>query len=224
MAPLSPTAATMRLYTCEGSRGLRVSWTAAELGIDLPTIMLKFPPRAHDKSYFAVNPLGTVPALVLDDGTVLTESCGIVHYLSTQFGTGSLAVDPREADYPLWLDYCYHADATLTFPQTVRLRFSVFEKGLGLTAAGDAYGEWFGKRLAKIDTRLQTRNFLCADRFTAADICVGYALHLSTFTGLEHLLTPRLSEWLASLRARPGFQAAVAREATLAIEQHVRSA
>ncbi len=214
----------LRLYTCEGSRGLRVSWAAVELGIDLPTTMLKFPPRAHDKSYFAVNPLGTVPALVLETGHTMTESCGIVHYLSTRFGAGTLAVGSDEPDYPLWLDYCYHADATLTFPQTVRLRFSVFEKGLGLGAAGEAYGDWFGKRLAKIDARLATREFLCAERFTAADVCVGYALHLSKFTGLEHLLTPRLAEWLATMRARPGFQAAVAREAALAVEQGVRVA
>lgn len=214
----------LRLYTCEASRGFRVSWAAAELGIDLPTTMLVFPPRAHDKSYFAVNPLGTVPALVLENGETMTESCGIVHYLSTRFGAGTLAVGPDEPDYPLWLDYCYHADATLTFPQTVRLRFSVFEKARGLEAAGDAYGVWFGKRLARIDARLQTREFLCAERFTAADVCVGYALHLSTSTGLAHLLTPRLAEWLAELRARPGFQAAVTREAVLAVEQGVRTA
>lgn len=214
----------LRLYTCEGSRGLRVTWAAAELGLDLPVTMLKFPPRAHDKSYFAVNPLGTVPALVLEDGTVMTESCAIAHYLATRFGAGTLAVAPGEADYPLWLDYCYHADATLTFPQTVRLRFSVFEQDRGLGAAGEAYGDWFGKRLAKIDARLQAREFLCADRFTAADICVGYALHLSDFTGLSHLLTPRLADWLAALRARPGFRAAVAQEASQAVAQGIRAA
>lgn len=212
----------MRLYTCEGSRGFRVSWAAAELGLDLPTVMLPFPPRVRDKSFFGVNPLGTVPALVLDDGRVMTESCGIVHFLAQRFGAGSLAVDPSEEDWPLWLDYCHHADATLTFPQTVRLRFAVFERDRGLGEAGEAYGDWFGKRLAKIDARLQDRAFLCANRLTAADICVGYALYLSEFTGLSHHLTPRLAEWLAALKARPAFQAALAREAALAVEQGVR--
>ncbi len=212
----------MILYTCEGSRGLRCTWTAAEIGLDLPLVMLPFPPRAFAKAYFAVNPLGTVPALVEGDVT-MTESSAIALYLATRFSSGNLVLTPDEADYPLFLDFCHHADATLTFPQTVAMRFSLFEPDRGLGAAGDAYGDWFGKRLAKIDARLAHHDYLCAGRFTVADIMVAYALWLTRTSRLAHHLSPRLVEWLASMTDRPGFIAAQAREADAAIDQGIRS-
>lgn len=212
----------MQLYTCEGSRGLRVSWAAAELGIDLPLTMLPFPPRAKAREYLAVNPLGTVPALV-GDGFLMTESCAIAHWLAARHDPGGLALTQDEEDYPLFLDFIAHADATLTFPQTVALRFTMFERERGLEAAGEAYGEWFGKRLIKVDRHLADREYLCGGRFTVADICIAYALWLSRMTRLSHHLTPRLAEWLETMTARSGFKAAVAREAAEAVAQGVRA-
>jgi glutathione S-transferase len=211
----------MKLYSCEGSRGLRCTWTAEEIGLDLPLIMLPFPPRARAKEYFDITPLGTVPALV-DGDMVLTESSAIAHYLAVRHSPGDLAVRPDEPDYGAFLDFLHHADATLTFPQTVRMRFVLFEPARGLADAGEAYGEWFGKRLVKIDRRLADRAWLCADRFTVADICIAYALHLTRVSGLQHHLTPRLGEWLAAATARPAFQRAVAREAAEAVAQGAR--
>lgn len=217
----------MQLYTCAGSRGLRCTWTIAELGPQAETQielrMLPFPPRAHDKSYFAVNMLGTVPALV-DGDVTMTESSAICHYLVSQFedpASPTLALCPDEPDYGRYLDFLHHADATLTFPQTVALRFCQFEKGRGLEAAGEAYGDWFGKRLAKADTRLEGREWLAGDRFTVADIAVGYALYLSRMTRLEHHLTDRLRDYLGRLTARPGFQRALAWEAEAGAAQGV---
>ncbi|MBX9728979.1 MAG: glutathione S-transferase family protein, partial [Sphingopyxis sp.] len=157
----------MRLYTCEGSRGLRVTWAAAELGIDLPLTMLPFPPRAKAREYLAINPLGTVPALV-GDNLLMTESCAIAHWLAARNDPGGLALTPDEEEYPLFLDFIAHADATLTFPQTVALRFTMFERERGLEAAGEAYGDWFGKRLIKVDRHLANREYLCGGRFTVA--------------------------------------------------------
>jgi len=176
--------------------------------------MLPFPPRVFDKSFFQINALATVPALVDGDST-LTESSAICHYLTSRFpapAQGSLAVEPQEGDYGIFLDFLHHADATLTFPQTVALRFCQFEKDRGLEAAGEAYGDWFGKRLAKADARLANHEWLAADRFTIADIAVGYALYLTRVTRLEHHLTPTLRDYLSRLTAREGFQRALAWE------------
>lgn len=203
----------MRLYSCAASRGLRVTWTLAELGmcdaVDL--VMLPFPPRAHDKSYFAVNPLGTVPALEAE-GALMTESSAICQWLAEKYGAGTLHVAVGEADRAAFLDFLHHADATLTFPQTVYMRFALFERDRGLAAAGEAYGEWFAKRLQKIDARLADRDYLCAGRFTIADIAVGYALYLARRVGLGEHLSPRLGAWMDNLMARPGFTAAMAWE------------
>ncbi len=208
-------AAKPKLYTCAGSRGLRATWAAEEAGFDLELKMLPFPPRFEWPEYLELNPLGTVPLLV-DGESRMTESCAIAHYVALRSDAAQLVVGPQESDFAAYLDFTYHADATLTFPQTVYLRFARFEKGKGLEEAGLAYARWFGARLAKVEQRLEDRDFLCADRFTVADICVGYALYLARRIGLEDHLTPRLVQYVDRLTDRKGFKAAVAREAAAA--------
>ena len=199
------------LYTCARSRGLRATWAAEEAGAQIDLKVLPFPPRYLAPDYMAINPLGTVPMLV-DGDTKLTESCAIAHYLATRDGPSPLAIAPGERDYGEYLDFTYHADATITFPQTVYMRFCLFEKDKGLQEAGHAYAKWFHKRLVKIEQRLETREFLCADRFTVADICVGYALILAQSVGLDEGVPDSLKAYRERLTARPAYLRAFTRE------------
>ena len=199
------------LYTCARSRGLRATWAAEEAGVDIDLRILPFPPRYLAPDYMAINPLGTVPMLV-DGETKLTESCAIAHYLATREGFTPLAIAPGERDYGEYLDYTYHADATITFPQTVYMRFCLFEKDKGLEEAGHAYAKWFHKRLIKVEQRLESREYLCADRFTVADICVGYALILAQSVGLDGGVPESLKAYRERLTARPAYRRAFARE------------
>lgn len=199
------------LYTCARSRGLRATWAAEEAGVALDLKILPFPPRYLAPEFMALNPLGTVP-LLLDGDTRMTESCAIAHYLATRDGYTDLAIAPGERDYGAYLDYTYHADATITFPQTVYMRFAIFEKDKGLAEAGVAYAKWFHKRLVKVEERLNNREFLCADRFTVADICVGYALILAESVGLNEGVPDSLKAYRARLTAREAYQRAFARE------------
>ena len=209
------------LYTCARSRGLRATWAAEEAGVDIDLKILPFPPRYLAPDYLALNPLGTVPLLV-DGDAQLTESCAIAHYLATRDGYSPLAIAPGEPDYAAYLDYTYHADATITFPQTVYMRFAIFEKDKGWAEAGLAYAKWFHKRLVKVEQRLAGREFLCADRFTVADICVGYALILAESVGLDEGVAESLKDYRARLTAREAYSRAFAREEVgrAALESH----
>ena len=199
------------LYTCARSRGFRATWAAEEAGVEIELKLLPFPPRYLVPEYKEINPLGTVPMLV-DGDARMTESCAIAHYLATKDGMTDLAVAPGEPDYAAYCDFTYHADATITFPQTVFMRFVLFEKDRGLQEAGHAYAKWFWKRLVKLEQRLQTREYLCADRFTVADICCGYALILAENVGLDEEVPASLKAYLARLKGRDAFKRAVARE------------
>jgi glutathione S-transferase len=211
------------LYTCARSRGLRATWAAEEAGVDIDLRVLPFPPRYLAPDYLALNPLGTVPLLV-DGETKMTESCAIAHYLATREGYTDLAIAPGARDYAEYCDFTYHADATITFPQTVYMRFCLFEKDKGLEEAGRAYAKWFHKRLIKVEQRLEGREYLCADRFTVADICVGYALILAENIGLDEGVPQALKDYRARLIARPAYQRAFAREEAgrLALEAATR--
>ncbi|MEP5938789.1 MAG: glutathione S-transferase family protein [Erythrobacter sp.] len=199
------------LYTCAQSRGLRATWAAEEAGVDLELKILPFPPRFLAPEYLEINPLGTVPMLV-DGDARMTESCAIAHYLASKDGPSNLVVAPGEEDYAAYCDFTYHADATITFPQTVYLRFAVFEKEKGLAEAGHAYAKWFHKRLIKLEERLATREYLCADRFTVADINCGYALILAKSVGLDEGVPESLKEYRTRLIERDAYKRAFDRE------------
>ncbi len=199
------------LYTCAGSRGLRATWAAEEAGTDIELKLLPFPPRYQAPEYLELNPLGTVPMLV-DGAVTMTESCAIAHYLAVKGSDPSLVVTPDKVDFGAYLDFTYHADATITFPQTVFMRFALFEKDKGWSEAGEAYARWFWKRLVKLERRLETREFLCADRFTVADICCGYALILAAKVGLDEGVPQLLKDYRDRLVAREGYRRAVDRE------------
>lgn len=198
----------IELWHCKDSRSLRALWTLEELGLDYRLHLLQFPPRLTDPGYTAINPLGTVPYLT-DGATRMTESAAIAHYLSRRYGEGGLAVAPEDPAYGDWLNWLYHSDATLTFPQTLLLRYGRFEpKERRQPQVVEDYTQWFFSRLKLVNARLESHDYLAADRFTAADIAVGYALYLADTIGLGAHLKPQTRAYLDRLTARPAFQRA----------------
>jgi glutathione S-transferase len=213
----------LTLYHCHNARSFRPLWTLEEMGLPYELKMLPFPPRDLAPDYLAVNPLGTVPTF-LDDDMRLTESAAICQYLVTRYGPSPLAVALTEADFGLYLNWLHFGEATLTFPQTVVLRYSLFappEKRLDQVAAD--YSRWFLARLRGIDAVVSRQPTLCAGRFTAADISVGYALLIAAFTKLDARFTPAVAAYWQSLKERDGFRRAMAKQAAAGREQGVEN-
>jgi glutathione S-transferase len=198
----------IRLYHCADARSFRPLWALEELGLEYELTVMPFPPRYRAKEYMAVNPLGTIPAMV-DDETFMTESAAIVEYLVTRYGPSPLAVSVGDPAYGAWLNWLHFGEATLTFPQTLVLRYRRFEPGKAEVVADD-YAKWFLARLRAVDRKLEYEDWLCAGRFTAADISVGYALLLAAQLGLDADFTVQTAAYWARLQARPAFQAAKA--------------
>ena len=139
----------------------------------------------------------------------MTESAAIPHYLATRYGPTPLAVRPDEPDYGLWLDWLHRGEATLTFPQTIVLRYTRLEpEPRRLPQAADDYAQWFLSRLRHLTRALAEREWLCAGRFTMADISVGYALLLAGTLGLDHKFSPEVAAYWDRLTALPSFLAA----------------
>lgn len=205
----------MKLYHCRDARSLRPLWALEEMGLAYEPVLLPFPPRVRAKTYMAENPLGTVPLLV--DGAVrMTESSAICLYLTQRYAGPPLALTPDEPDYPTFLNWLFFSDATLTFPQTLVLRYRVFEppERRNERVAAD-YEKWFFGRLRAVEIALDGREWLCAGRFTIADICIAYALHLADVrAGLGHGLPERVRAYLDRARARPAFARARAIDQT----------
>lgn len=203
----------IELYHCKDARSFRALWALEELALPYRLHVLPFPPRALRPDYLELNPLGTIPLLI--DGDVrMTESAAIPQYLATRYGPTPLAVGVEEPDYALWLDWLHRSEATLTFPQTIVLRYTQLEpEGRRLPQAADDYAQWFLSRLRHLTRALASREWLCADRFTMADLCVGYALLFAEALGLDRKFSPEITSYRERLVSRPAFIAAKASQA-----------
>ena len=197
----------LKIFGTENSRAVRPIWTAEEMGLDYELEMMPFPPRVFYKEYLETNMLGTVPYLV--DGDIkMTESVAMCQYLVEKYGPTDLMINSSEPDYPNYLNWLHHADATLTFPQTVVLRYKIQEPGVA-DAAIEGYSRWFVSRLKLLETSLEGKDYLCADRFTIADICVSYAINLANNLGIHQALKPNISRWASNLFERKCFKKAI---------------
>lgn len=201
----------MKLWHCRSARSLRALWTLEEMGLEYEVEIMPFPPRIFHKEYVEINPLGTVPYLV-DGDTRMTESTGICHYLVERYQQYAFGLKPGDTEYGDYLNWLYHSDATLTFPQTIAMRYLHLEPTPEKQPVAVDYAKWFYARLRLLDAHLLDREYLCDSRFTIADIAVGYALYLADtlklgeFVGRE--FTPQVADYLARLRERPAFQRA----------------
>jgi glutathione S-transferase len=201
----------IELYHCKDARSFRALWALEELGLPYKLHTMPFPPRVRVPEYLERNPLGTIP-LMVDGETRMTESSAIPQYLATRYGPTPLAVSPEEADYGLWLDWMHRSEATLTFPQTIVLRYTRFEPDeRKLQQAADDYTQWFFSRLKHLTRALQDgREWLCAGRFTMADVCTAYALLLAIDLGLDYKFSPEIAAYWQRASTRPAFLAAKA--------------
>lgn len=165
----------MRLF--DGGRvpnARRVRIFLAEKGITVPMEPVDLGKKEHqDAGYLAKNPLGRVPMLELDDGTILTESVAICRYFEeTQpnpplFGTGALG----KAQVEMWNR---RAELGLYFP--VQHAFRHTHPGMA-TFEVPQIAEWGEVNKARalemlhlIDGQLGKHRFVAGDGFSIADI------------------------------------------------------
>ena len=201
------------LYHCASARSFRVLWLLEEMRLDYDLVMLAFPPRVRQPEYLDINPLGTVPAFV-DNDHLMTESVAICQYLLARHAPSPLDVAVDEADYPAFLNWLHFGEATLTVPQTLILRYGRFEpEARRQPQVVEDYTRWFLARLRAVEATLSRQHWLCAERFTLADIAVGYALMLAADIGLDAHFKPATRAYWQRLQQRPGYQAAIERQA-----------
>ena len=208
----------MTLHHCFNARSFRPLWALEELGLDYELKMLPFPPRVQAREYLEINPLGTIPAF-FEDEMRMTESAAITQYLADRHGLGTLGVAPEEAAYGEYLNWLHFGEATLTFPQTLVLRYRQQEPERAPQVADD-YARWFLARARAVQPALE-REFICAGRFTAADISVGYAFLLAKSLNLFDQLIPAAQAYWERLETRPSFAAAQASQKAAAEAQGV---
>jgi glutathione S-transferase len=201
------------LYHVPTSRSLRVLWALEEMGATVDVKSLGERPRLQEPGYLAINPAGTLPALI-DGDRALYESLAICDYLAARHGS-DLIVAPGEPERPEFMQWLLYGEATLQAPLSVmarvrRIRNKTPEMQAGIDAVLADARHSLSMRLKLLEQRLQGRDFLVAERMTLADISVGYPIYNLGKPHFAALLGPRAAAYRERLVARPAFQRAMA--------------
>lgn len=184
-------------YTNPMSRGQIARWALEEAGATYEQRIVEYGPEMKGADYRAVNPMGKVPAIV-HDGTVVTESAAICAYLAEAFPEAGLAPTAQErGDYYRWM-----------FFGAGPVEQAVTNRSMGWDAAPDKQAMvGYGSFDLVVDTLagwLESHDYICGDRFTAADIYVGAQVDWGLLFGTLPD-RPAFSAYAARLRSRPAY-------------------
>ncbi len=200
----------LKIYHAKHTRGLRVVWTAEELGIPYELKHLPFNPAAlKSDEFLQINPFGALPAIE-DGGVKMTESGAICQYLTEKFGKPPFRRTLADPDYAAYLQWTHAGEATLTPALSLIIAHTRGPEDHRVPRIADENVDKFKSHLEIIARAVHTKDYLLGRDFTLADVMVGYALHLSSLFRLMDDAPANAKAYWERLKARPAYQKAVA--------------
>jgi glutathione S-transferase len=205
--------ADLIFYTNPQSRGRIVRWMLEEVGQPYETEIIPYDQLKNER-YLAINPMGKVPA-IKHRGHVVTECAAICTYLADAFPEAMLGPRSDEkADYYRWLFYAAGP-----------LEAAVSNQAMGWVPTPErermfGYGN-FDRVIAVLDELLSLRDYICGDRFTAADVYVGSQIMFP----MQFNMLPERDSFLRyreRLQARPAYKRATEIDEKLIDEMGLR--
>ncbi|HEY5338116.1 MAG TPA: glutathione transferase GstA [Rhizomicrobium sp.] len=194
----------MKLYYAPGACSLSPHIVASEAGIalELVKVDLKNHKTESGEDFYAINPKGYVPALKLDDGTLLSEGPAIVQYLADLKPDSHLIPASGTARYKVieWLTFInseiHKSFSPLFAPGSDEVKKAATDKIV--------------KRFDYVNGELAGKNFLTGDTFTIAD---AYMFVMLTWAHHMKIALPaNLHAFFARVSQRPKVHAAMKEE------------
>jgi len=190
-----------------GSNPRRVRIFMAEKGIEVPSQVIDMAANEHQQpAYLAINALGKMPALELDDGTIITESVAICRYLEELHPEpplfGRTAVEKAQVE--MW-NRRSELEVLIPTAQCFQNTHDFWKDRLEQNPAwGEACRVKVDARMKLFDAHMKGREFIATDDYTVADITLQCGILLGKAVGirvpeeLEHL-----HAWWVRVTTRP---------------------
>lgn len=202
----------MKLYYATGTCSLSPHIVALEAGIELDLEKVNLAKTPHPTEtgvdFTTINLNGYVPALELDDGSVLTEGAAIVQYLA-DLKPGSQLMQPAGSDERYreqsWLNFIASELHKMYSPW-------LFHSEYG-SQAQDVARNMLARRLAFVENHLaESGPYLAGERFSAADAYLFTIVGWSAFTKVDLTAFPKLRAFMDRVGARPKVREAMQAE------------
>lgn len=198
----------MKLFYKPGACSFSPHIVLREAGVDFTLVKVDLMTKRLENGddYFAINPKGQVPALQLDDGTLLTEGMAIVQYLAD-------TVPDRQLLAPVGSITRYQTLSWLTWIATE------FHKGFTPLFRPDTPEDYkpvaralLEKKLAYVNESLEGKQWIAGARFSVADAYLFTVLRWAPHVGLNLDALSNITAYMARVEARPAVAAALAAE------------
>lgn len=201
----------IKLYYSPGACSLSPHIVLREAGVhfEIEKVNLKTKKTDAGIDYDTINPKSYVPALVMNNGELLTEGPAIVQYVADLAPEKKLAPPAGTLErYRLqeWLNYnsteIHKSFSTLFNPEAPE----------DIKSAAKAR---LGKRFGFAASALEGKNYLLGDTFTVADAYFFTMLRWTHYTGIDLSAWPALREYFNRVAARPAVISAMKAEGLL---------
>lgn len=201
----------MKLYYSPGACSLAAHIVAREAG--LPISLEKVDLSKHltetGENYRAINPKGYVPAVALNDGSLLTEAAAIIQYLADRQPEARLA--PANGTMER-----YRLIEWLTFISSeIHKGFAPIWNPATPDSVKSAAKERLAARFAHLDQALAKQSFLTGETFTVADAYLFTVVNWTNFHAIDISSFKNLSAFMTRVAARPKVQEALVAEGLL---------
>ncbi|WP_044560156.1 glutathione transferase GstA [Azospirillum sp. B4] len=203
----------MKLYYKAGACSLSPHIVALEAGLDIAieAVDLKTKVTESGANFLETNPKGSVPALTLDDGSLLTEGAVIAQYLADQApASGLIPAAGSISRYKVqeWLNFIatdlHKGFSPLFNPATPDEYKAIAKQNLD-------------RRFKYLDDVLADgRSYLTGETFTVADAYAFVVLGWAPQVGIDLGAHPKVAAFFTRVGQRPKVQAALKAEGLLA--------
>ncbi|MDD2915672.1 MAG: glutathione transferase GstA [Gallionella sp.] len=198
----------MKLYYAPGACSLASHIALHETGLPFEIDKLNVPDKktAAGEDFMQINPKGYVPAIRLDDGSILTEGVAILQYIADRKPDAALA--PKAGTLER-----YRLQEWLNFIATeIHKSFSPLFSKTASDGVKNHMLNLLAKRLGYVETQLANKPYLMGDGFTVADAYMFVVLNWSGHVGFDLGQFPIINKYMARIAARPCVQAAMKAE------------
>ena len=198
----------MKLYFSPGACSLSPHIALQESGLAYTTEKVDLRAKKTDggADYLAINPRGYVPALVLDNGDVLTEGPAIVQYIADQAPAKRLAPAAGGAGH-------YHLLEWLNFISAeIHKGFAPLFNPASTDEAKEQARANLSRRFGQAEKMLKGRDYLVGDAFSVADGYLFTILNWTKKVGPDIGDWPQLQAFHSRIGARPAVQQAMRAE------------
>ena len=156
----------MKLYYTSHDNSLAVRISIHEMGIkcEYESVDLQTKVTETGADFFKINPKGQIPALLLDDGTLLTENAIIQQYLANKNHKTELL--PPEKDFSH-----YRVLEWLNFISTEihKTCSCIYNKGVPENIKDTVFKVILKRKFDYVENHLSKNKYLMGDQFTLAD-------------------------------------------------------